>query len=123
MTKKSDLPNSQELMWPTILALRSLGGSGRIEEINEEVIRQQEFTEEQLAVRRSNDERLSVIEYRLAWSRNNLKNAGAIENSARGVWALTDSGRTWSESELADHWQTWRTEYHRSEERRVGKER
>ncbi len=113
MTKKSDLPNSQELMWPTILALRSLGGSGRIEEINEEVIRQQEFTEEQLAVRRSNDERLSVIEYRLAWSRNNLKNAGAIENSARGVWALTDSGRTWSGSELADHWQIWRTEYHK----------
>src|ERR1035437_472336 len=113
MTKKSDLPNSQELMWPTILALRSLGGTGRIEEIKEEVIRQQEFTEEQLAVRRSNDERLSVIEYRLAWSRNNLKNAGAIENSARGVWALTDSGRTWCGSELADHWQTWRTEYHK----------
>ena len=35
----------------------------------------------------------SQIEYRLAWSRTYLKGMGLLDNSARGVWALTDKGR------------------------------
>jgi restriction system protein len=35
----------------------------------------------------------SQIEYRLAWSRTYLKGMGLLDNSARGVWALTDTGR------------------------------
>jgi len=33
------------------------------------------------------------IEYRLAWTRTYLKKYGALENSSRGVWALTTQGR------------------------------
>jgi restriction system protein len=93
-------------MWPTLKALRSLGGSGRIEEINGEVIRSQGFSEDQLAILRPNHARQSAIEYRLAWSRTKLKEVGAIKNSAWGVWALTDDGRNWSESELDEHRQS-----------------
>lgn len=106
MTDKQDLPSVQELMWPTLEALRTLGGSGRIEEIDGEVIRRQGFSEEQLAVRRPKKERQSMIEYRLAWSRTKLKEIGAIKNSARGVWALTDAARNWSEAELDEHRQS-----------------
>ena len=48
MNEKRDLPSTQDLMWPTLEALRSLGGSGRIGEINEAVINIQGFTEAQL---------------------------------------------------------------------------
>ena len=103
MIDKQDLPSVQELMWPTLEALRALGGSGRIEEIDGEVIRRQGFSEEQLAIRRPKKERQSMIEYRLAWSRTKLKEIGAIKNSARGVWALTDDARNWSEADLDGH--------------------
>jgi restriction system protein len=73
MTSYRDIPSAQDLMWPSLLALRSLGGSGRIDEINEEVVRQQGFTEEQLAVRRADSDRMPAIEYRLAWARSDLR--------------------------------------------------
>ena len=34
------------------------------------------------------------IQYRLAWARTYLKKASFLENSERGVWALTPKGRT-----------------------------
>ena len=33
------------------------------------------------------------IEYRAAWARNYLKNAGLIENTERSIWVLTQKGR------------------------------
>jgi restriction system protein len=32
------------------------------------------------------------VDYRMAWARTYLKKAGALENSARGVWRLTPAG-------------------------------
>ena len=32
------------------------------------------------------------VEYRAAWARNYLKNAGLVENSGRAIWALTAEG-------------------------------
>lgn len=106
MIEKQDLLSTQELMWPTLEALRALGGSGRIEEINGKVIKRQGFSEEQLAIRRPKKERQSMIEYRLAWSRTKLKEIGAIKNSAWGVWALTDDARNWSEVDLDEYRQS-----------------
>jgi restriction system protein len=50
------------------------------------------FTEEQQAVLHGDGPR-SQIEYRLAWARSYLKGMGLLDNSARGVWTLTDKGR------------------------------
>ena len=33
------------------------------------------------------------VEYQAAWARSILKNVGAIDNTARGVWTITDKGR------------------------------
>ena len=94
---------------PAIEALRALGGSGAIQEINEKVIELEGYTDKQLAVMHGHGEK-SEIEYRLAWARTNLKNLGAMTNSSRGVWALTEYGRTATESELVERDKAWRKE-------------
>jgi len=114
MSEQVSLPSARELLWPTILAMRSLGGSGHIEEINEEVARQQGFSDEQIALQRIASDSRSMLEYRLAWSRNGLKNAGAIESSARGVWALTDNGRSWTEAQLKQAVLVWQANYRKN---------
>ena len=93
------VPTHLELLWPALQAVREIGGSGTIEEIDRRVIKREGFTEEQQAVL-STDGRRSGIEYRLAWARTHLKWVGALGNSARGVWALTAGGRAMEEAEL-----------------------
>lgn len=42
---------------------------------------------------------LTELEYRSAWARNYLKNFGLIENSERGIWALTAEGTKTQETD------------------------
>ena len=44
------LPTQEQLLWPALEAVRVLGGSGRIDEIDEKAIELGRFTEEQQAV-------------------------------------------------------------------------
>ncbi|WP_045857787.1 restriction endonuclease [Teredinibacter purpureus] len=83
-----------QLMLPLMKALVNLGGSASIDEMYEEVIELEKFDEDTLAALH-NPEKSSQTEigYRLAWARTYLKKAGYLENSARGVWALTDKAR------------------------------
>src|SRR3954471_23663468 len=75
---------------PTLTALHNLGSSGSIEEIEEEVAKNLNLTDDQVnEIHRGNTSKLS---YRLAWARNYLKRYGLLENSSRGVWALTENG-------------------------------
>jgi restriction system protein len=79
-----------ELFNPTLTALHTLGGSGSIEEIEEQVAIILKLTDEQVnELHRGNTTKLA---YRLAWARNYLKRYGLLENSSRGVWALTEEG-------------------------------
>lgn len=110
----ASIPNQFQLMWPTVQALRDLGGSATIAEIVQHVIAAEGFSEEQQAVKRGEGDHMSQIEYRLAWARNGLKLVGAIENSARGVWTLTEVGRAYtSGDELVAALKAWRAEYNR----------
>jgi restriction system protein len=81
-------------MNPLIQALKELGGSGTIEEIATKTAEIASLSDEQLDVLH-NPERggLTEFEYRLAWTRTYLKKYGLLENSSRGVWALTHKGR------------------------------
>jgi restriction system protein len=103
-------PEPVRAEWPTLEALRNLGGSGRIDEIVEAVIAGEGFTEEQQGVRRRPGDRMSKIEYLLAWARNGLKQIGAVENSARGVRAITDLGRSLERDEVLARVKAWRAE-------------
>lgn len=83
-----------QLMLPLMKALVGLGGSGSIDEIYEAVVELEKFDEETLGILH-NPEKSSQTEigYRLAWARTYLKKAGFLENSSRGVWALTDKAK------------------------------
>jgi restriction system protein len=79
-----------DLFNPTLIALHALGGSGSIEEIEDQVATILKLTDEQVnEIHRGNTTKLT---YRLAWARNYLKHYGVLENSSRGVWALTEQG-------------------------------
>jgi restriction system protein len=84
-----------ELMNPVILALKALGGSGTNAEINDKVAEIVNIPSEQLEVLHNPEKGgMTEIEYRLMWTRTYLKIYDIIENSTRGVWALTEKGST-----------------------------
>ncbi|MEJ7651333.1 MAG: hypothetical protein WKF57_20165 [Nakamurella sp.] len=45
-----EIPQYQTLLWPTVVAMRDLGGSGSIEEIVERVLKLGDYTDAQQAV-------------------------------------------------------------------------
>jgi len=82
-----------DLMNPLIQALKNLGGSGTNEEINNKVAELAKIPSDQLEVLHNPEKGgMTEIEYRLMWTRTYLKFYGIIENSARGVWSLTEKG-------------------------------
>jgi restriction system protein len=90
-----DIPTFDAFMNPVIQALKALGGSGTIEEINNKVLEITELSDEQTEVLHKPEKGggRTEVEYRLAWTRTYLKKYGVLENSSRGVWALTAKGR------------------------------
>ena len=90
--KKDQLPKFDELMDPTIQALKRLGGSASIDELVPEIVKLLNLPQELADIPHKNTGR-TKLEYRSAWARSYLKSAGFIENSERGVWALTTKGK------------------------------
>lgn len=81
-------------MNPLLRALRALGGSGSIDEIYEKVVELEGMPEEM--VNQPHDPEKSnqtEVGYRLAWARTYLKKYGLLDNSSRGVWALTPQAK------------------------------
>lgn len=68
-----------------------MGGSASVSELEDKVAEILKLSESDIKqIHRGTQTALS---YRLAWARTYLKNYGLLENSARGVWALTDKGK------------------------------
>jgi len=87
----SDLPSFDELIIPTVKALKKLGGSGSVEEINNSVYEIAKISDDILQIPHGEEGTMSEVDYRLAWSKTYLKKYGLLENSSRGIWALTKS--------------------------------
>lgn len=80
-----------DLFNPVLQALHELGGSGTNSEIEETIIKNMELTDAEAEdIHRGNTSKLN---YRCAWAKNYLKRFGLLENSSRGVWALTNLGK------------------------------
>jgi len=89
-----DLPTFDQFMNPLLNAMRVLGGSGTVDEINEKCGELAKLTDEQLETLHDPARGgRTEAEYRLGWTRTYLKDYGLLENSSRGVWALTKKGR------------------------------
>jgi len=84
-----EIPSYDEMFNPLIEALHELGGSGSIEEINNKVIELQKYPAEIVDIPHGEGP-TTEIEYRLGWARTYLKKYGLLENSNRGVWAISN---------------------------------
>ena len=115
------VPTRDDLLWPTVKALRGLGGSGSVSEINERVVEQEAYTPEQQAVLHGDGPK-TKIEYRLGWARTNLKIMKLAENSARGVWTLTERGRSIDEADVPKLHSETRRAMHAERSRRKGEQ-
>jgi restriction system protein len=88
---KREVPKFDELMNPTLQALKRLGGSASIDELVPEIVKFLGLSQEVAEIPHGTTGR-TELEYRAAWARTYLRNAGYLENSERGVWALTPKG-------------------------------
>ena len=70
-------------------ALKELGGSGTVSEINEKVIVMRHFDSKITDVPHNETGSRTELEYQLAWARTYLKKFGAIDISDRAVWIIT----------------------------------
>ncbi len=94
METNHKIPTFDQMMNPLLKALKELGGSGTIEEISTKVTEDLDLSDEIVEVLHNPEKSSQTeVEYRLAWTRTYLKKYGLLENSTRGVWALTNKGR------------------------------
>lgn len=85
------IPKYDDLFNPLLQAMHKLGGSASISEQEDEVAAILKLTDAEVSeIHKGNRTKLS---YRLAWARNYLKRYGVLDNSTRGVWALTTEGQ------------------------------
>lgn len=77
------------MMLAVVEALNQIGGSANIQELDERVAENEGVTEEEQSYMMPNG-RYRRFNYYLAWTRTFLKKGGAVDNSRRGVWTLTD---------------------------------
>ncbi|MEM9312218.1 MAG: restriction endonuclease [Pseudomonadota bacterium] len=85
----ASFPDLPAMMFATVRALRDLGGSATIQEIDDRVAEIEDVTDEEQSHLMKGDRR-PRFNYYMAWARTYLKRGDAIENSQRGVWSLRD---------------------------------
>ena len=91
MAKKKlhpQLPRYTDLIIPTFSALKSLGGSGKNNEILDQIIIDLKIPEELVDISHKGSETKTELSYQADWARTYLRKYGVIENSSRGVWSI-----------------------------------
>ena len=96
-----EAPKYHELLWPTLKALKELGGSASNQELVDKIIELENYPEEIQQIPHT-DGRITKIEYNSAWARTYLKKVEAITNSSKGVWVLLDKGEKLTESDMEE---------------------
>lgn len=89
--KNASGPEFIRFFQPVLEVLKELGGSGNAGEVVDSVVERMGITDAELSMLNKNGG--SRIKNQVAWARMYLVHYGAIDNSTRGVWALTDKGQ------------------------------
>ncbi len=92
MKNSLEVPTYNNMMCELFQAMKELGGSGTIREIDDKTIEILGVPIEVQEIMHGSSSK-TEIEYRLAWTRTYMKKVGILENSSRGVWSLTSKGR------------------------------
>jgi len=84
------VPPYNKFFGPAFLALKELGGSATVEELDRKAFEIMKLSDDQLAIIHKGNQ--SKAEYKMAWARTYLKKYGLLTNTERGVWAITTKG-------------------------------
>ncbi len=114
---RDKLPKYNDWHWPSVEAIRALGGSGSNDEINAEVSSRMGFSEEVQSLLHG-DGPMTESAYRTAWARTYLKGMGLANNSQRGIWTLTPLGYKVEEGDLPELRNTYLREMREAREKR-----
>jgi restriction system protein len=108
---------------PVLKALRELGGSGRLSEVESFIVSDLSISvQEQQEATRGGQSRFSN---QISWTKFYLAKAGLVESSAHGVWSLTQTGYATTLAraealalfkEVHDRWKSSKSEMTDSEE-------
>jgi len=87
-----DLPKYDQLFQPVLDALKDLGGSAKPAEVHEHLAKALQIPDQALEVTTKNG--IPLFFNRIQWARFYLVKTGYIDSSKRGVWSITEKGRT-----------------------------
>ena len=119
----TQVPAYDQLMVPLFTALRELGGSASISEIDEKVGELLSLPEETLELPHNPEKsNQTEFQYRLAWARTYLKQYGLIDNSQRGVWVIAPDKRDTTDFDPQEVVRAVREEHRRNREERGSEE-
>ena len=90
---REDLPTYSELMLPTLRAVEALGGSSTRPQISERVMKDVGLTDEHVALAYPANDKSIALD-RCDWARSYLKLGGVLESPRRGLFLITELGRT-----------------------------
>ena len=87
--------NANFLKWfvPLINALKAIGGSGTPEQVRNQIAADLNLSDEVVNEVRG-ETKTKKFDNEVAWARNYLTYEGYIDKTVRGIWALTEKGRT-----------------------------
>lgn len=109
MKNYEGVPSFDELIEPCFAALEKLGGSGTVNEIYEQVIRDLKLDDKVLSIMQIENGGQTKVAYNLAWARTYLKKFGAINNPSHKVWEITTAfkGKTVNRKEVVAYKSIW----------------
>ena len=84
-----DLPRAREMVTSLVDALRELGGTASVADIEQMVARRLNLSPEQLGL--PHDKSRSEFQYRLGWTRTYAKKDGLVVSSRRNHWSLAET--------------------------------
>lgn len=93
--KDKKISKAEFLKWfmPLLQALRDLGGSATPADVRKKIIENEHLSDEVVNETRGKT-KVNKFQNEVAFARNYLVGAGYIDKSVRGVWTLTEAGRT-----------------------------
>lgn len=83
------------LKWfsPVIEALKKIGASGTPKEVREQIIKDLNLTDDIIKATRGKN-KTNKFNNEIAWARNYLTYEGYVDKSIRGMWTLTEKGKS-----------------------------